>query len=141
MGKLTSRQWLLYAYLKKYCHEYKHLEEILEDKELKPLYPPANPDTPINNRTNRRQLTDDITALKNSDIVQVVIMSDSANGIKMATEEEYLQHLTKQKISLLTQLKTNYKQLEKARMNGQMRLVFNREKEVFESFVKEVANG
>ena len=138
MKKLTSRQWILYDYLKKHSHEYKHLEEILEDEEIKNLYPPAKADTPINNQTNRRQLTDDITALKNSDIVQVVIMSDTGNGIKMATEEEYLDHLSRKKISLLKQLKINYKQLAKARMNGQMRMVFNREKEVFESFVKEV---
>ena len=133
---LTSRQWCLYNYLKRHSHEYKHLEEILEDEDLKPLYPPTDPSVPKNNRTNRRQLTDDITALKKSDTVQVVIMSDSANGIKMATEEEYLAHLNKEKVSLLKQLVINYKQLEKASRNNQMRIVFGKEKEVIESLIK-----
>ena len=133
---LTSRCWMLYGYLKKHSDEYKKLEGILEDEELRPLYPLPRAGQDFNNRADRRQLTDDITALKKSDIVQVVIMSDSGKGIKMATEEEYAQHLNKKRMSLLEELKTNYHQLSKAKLNGQMRLVFNREKDIIESLLK-----
>lgn len=134
--KLTTRQWLLYAYLKDHKNEWKQLEEILCDRELRALYPLPRPTTEFNNRADRRQLTDDITALKNSDVIQVIILSNSKKGIKIASEEEYLEMLQKEKISCLKKLKQTYKQLEKASLNNQMRLVFGREKNVIESLFR-----
>lgn len=133
---LNSRQWCLYDYLKRHSNEYKHLEEILEDEELKFLYPQSDPSIPINNRANRRILSDDLTALKKSDIIQVVIMSDPGKGIKLATEEEYYEHLNKERISILKQLAVNYRQLEKAKLNNQTRLKLAYEKEIIESLLK-----
>lgn len=134
--KLTTRQWILYAYLKDHKNEWKQLKDILSDRGLRILYPSPKMTTEFNNRADRRQLTEDITALKNSDIIQVVILSNSQKGIKIASKEEYLELLQKEKMSCLKKLKQTYKQLEKASLNNQMRLVFGREKNVIESLFR-----
>lgn len=126
----------MYDYLKRHQDEYKKLEEILSDPEIRLLYPTPNPHTEFNNRTDRRQLTADITALKNSDIIQLYIMSDSGKGIKMATDDEYIEHFKREKVSVLKALKTIYHQLDKAKLDGQTRLALGKEKSIIESLIR-----
>lgn len=132
---LTTRQWELYKYLKQHSHEYKLRKEILED--LKDLYPERRENQEFNNTTARRELSRDLTALKKSDVIQTVIISSSAKGIKLASEKEYQQYLQKERIKHLKALKTTYKQMEKAKMDGQTRIVLNYEKDFIESLLKD----
>lgn len=132
---LTTRQWELYKYLKQHSHEYKLRKEILED--LKDLYPERRENQEFNNTTARRELSRDLTALKKSEVIQTVIISSPARGIKLATESEFVNYLEKNRISLLKALKVNYTQMVKAKLNGQKRIVLNYEKDIIESLLKD----
>ena len=96
-----------------------------------------NPKSTWNNQTARRNITEDILALKKSNVVQVIILS-TPKGSKIATESE-IAELEKRKISLLKSLKIVYSQLDKSKLDGQKRLVLNQEKEYIETFLKEEA--
>lgn len=135
MKNLTSRQWKLYNYLKEHSTEYKLRKEILDD--LAEHYPNAKETQEFNNTFGRRELSRDLTALKNSDVIQTVIISSSAKGIKLASEIEYQRYLEKRRISLLKSLKTNYKQMAKAKLNNQKRIVLKYEKDIIESLLQE----
>ena len=136
---LTTRQWEVYKLLK---DVYKmDQNRFLSNKEiykaLKEHYPKLKEDTYWNNQTARRNITDDILALKKSKVVQVIILS-TPRGSKIATESE-IAELEKRKISLLKSLKIVYSQLDKGKLDGQKRLVLNQEKEYIETFLKEEA--
>ena|SRR5690554_7413899 len=133
--KLNTRQWALYNYLKANSNKYKFNKEILFD--LREFYPEKPETQEFNNSTGRRVLTSDLTALKNSDVIQTVIISSTKKGIKIATEEEYRNYLENRKLSLLKSLKTTYKQMEKAKLNNQKRIVLKYEKDIIESLLKE----
>lgn len=132
---LNSRQWKLYEYLKKNSDRYVNREEILNDAVLRAYYPLSKNATQKNDRYDMRMLTADIQELKNDGTIQVVILSNKSKGIKIASEEEYFQSLLNEKISLLKRLSLNYKQMSKASLNNQQRVVLNHEKSVIESFI------
>jgi len=136
---LTSRQWDLYKLFKDAYkvdpNRYLSNREIY--KALREHYPALNPKSYWNNQTARRNITEDISALKKSKVVQVIILS-TPKGSKIANEIEVIE-LEKRKISLLKSLKTVYSQLDKTKLDGQKRLVLNQEKEYIETFLKEEA--
>lgn len=132
---LNTRQWKLYEYLKKNSDRYVNREEILNDAVLRAYYPLSKNTTQKNDRYDMRMLTADIQELKNDGTIQVVILSNKSKGIKIASEEEYYQSLLNEKISLLKRLSLNYKQMSKASLNNQQRVVLNHEKSVIESFI------
>lgn len=138
----TTRQWNLYAILKEAYNtnqtQYLKLKNVYEEMRYRyegelETYPYLKPNTSWNNQTARRQLTDDIEALKNSDIIQHIVISN-ASGVKLATADEVKDELEKEKNSLLKSLKRVYHQLDKASLDKQTRLVFNREKSIIDAF-------
>jgi hypothetical protein len=98
-------------------------------------YDQLNKNTAWNNQTARRKLTHDLEALKNSESYQHIVITN-ANGAKLANEED-IQALEREKISLLDSLKRVYFQLKKAQLNGQYKMPFNQEKDIIEVFRKE----
>jgi hypothetical protein len=98
-------------------------------------YDQLNKNTAWNNQKARRDLTRDIEALKNSESYQHIVISN-VNGVKLANEED-IQALEREKISLLESLKRVYFQLKKAQLNGQYKIPFNQEKDIIEVFRKE----
>ena len=129
---LTTRQYKLYKYLKEQ-DDYKHLKDIVEETGL---YGDL-PETDINNSAAIRTLKKDIQVLRESGVIQTVILSCTFKGVKIATKEEYEDYSARVWAAIKRRAKLQALQDKKAGLDGQMRLVFNQEKPVIEAF-KEV---
>ena len=79
----------------------------------------------------------DIRALKNSEVIQTVITTDTSKGVKLATKKEYAEYSKRRWKAIIKMIELQRHQDKKAGLDGQYRLVFNQEKSVIESFVKE----
>lgn len=130
--ELISRQWRLYDYLKEQ-DDYKHLKDIVEETGL---YGDL-PETDINNSTAIRTLKKDIRKLRESGVIQTVILSCTFKGVKIATKEEYEDYSARVWAAIKRRAKLQALQDKKAGLDGQYRLVFNQEKPIIEAF-KEV---
>ncbi len=130
--ELISRQWRLYDYLKEQ-DDYKHLKEIVEETGLYGELPEAD----INNSTAIRTLKKDIRKLRESGVIQTVILSCTFKGVKIATKEEYEDYSKRVWGAINRRAKLQALQDKKAGLDGQYRLVFNQEKPIIEAF-KEV---
>lgn len=136
-NELTSRQWRLHELLLSHSHigtlTNKDILEIMDSD-----YGYSNeivdyPDRPFLNLSSRRDLSDDLDAITRSATIQHVYV-----GGKYATsEKEARKYILKQKIAALSALKKNYIQEGKLRLNGQQRLVFNQERDYWESILKQ----
>lgn len=135
MSELTSRQWLLYGLLKS-KKDWVKQAKIQED--LPNEYPLIYEDIemPFHDTSARMNITNDIRAIKNSDVIQKIILSN-AKGVKIATADEFDEYFEKKSASLKRQFKLLYKQLKKAQMNEQTRIVFKSERDVIEAFINE----
>lgn len=127
--ELISRQWRLYDYLKAQT-DYKHLRDIVEETGLYGELP----GTDINNSAAIRMLKKDIRALKESGIIQTVILSCTFKGVKIATKEEYEDYSARVWAAIKRRAKLQALQDKKAGLDGQYRLVFNQEKPIIEAF-------
>ena len=126
---LNTRQWKLYGYLVNNKDSHKNIKEIIEDTGSYGAVQEIN----FNNSKGRRLLTSDIRMLKNSDLIQTIILSTN-DGIKIANKKEFEEHLAKEEISVLKRLKLIHKQKKKAGLNNQTRRVFGQEKPIIEVF-------
>ncbi len=130
---LTTRQWDLYQYLKSQT-DYKHIRDIMAESELYGEVPEMD----LNNSSGARNLKKDIRALKRSGVIQTVILSCSAKGIKLATKKEYKIYSERKWKAIKSVIKLQVTQDNKAGLDNQIRLVFGNEKPIIEAF-KEVA--
>jgi hypothetical protein len=126
---LTTRQYNLYKYLKEQ-DDFKHLSEIVVETDLYGDLPESN----INNSNAIRQLKKDIQALKKSGIIQTVILSCTFKGVKIASKEEYEDYSKRVWGAINRRAKLQALQDKKAGLDGQYRLVFNKEKPLVEAF-------
>lgn len=136
VSDLTTRQWKLYLFLLKNYQEdstkYISRKEIyweLRDYYIKPL---EHQDW--NNAAARRQITEDILALKESKRLHKIILSNAA-GVKIARKQEAKDNLKKEIASHLKSLNRIYKQIKKVGLDKQLRIAFNQEKDLIESFL------
>jgi hypothetical protein len=127
--ELISRQWRLYDYLKEQ-DDYKHLKDIVEETGL---YGDL-PETDINNSAAIRTLKKDIRKLRESGVIQTVIFSCTSRGVKIATKEEYEDYSKRVWAAINRRAKLQALQDKKAGLDGQYRLVFNKEKPMVEAF-------
>lgn len=127
--ELISRQWRLYDYLKAQT-DYKHLKDIVEETGLYGELP----ETDINNSAAIRGLKKDIRALRESGVIQTVILSCTFKGVKIATKEEYEDYSKRVWGAIKRRAKLQALQDKKAGLDGQYRLVFNQEKPIIEAF-------
>lgn len=127
--ELVSRQWRLYEYLKAQT-DYKHLKDIVEETGLYGELP----ETDINNSAAIRTLKKDIQALRESGVIQTVILSCTFKGVKIATKEEYEDYSARVWAAIKRRAKLQALQDKKAGLDGQYRLVFNQEKPIIEAF-------
>ena len=72
------------------------------------------------NSVARRRLTKDIQAINDSDFVDVIIISNTAKGIKIANEEEFKKHIKKEYAAVFRKLYRIRKKEQKGRKAGQM---------------------
>lgn len=128
MSELTSRQWKLYEFLKSQDDWVKqeHISSSLPD-----LY--GTDETPFHDTIARINITNDIRAIKNSDVIQKIVIS-SAKGVKIATQDDFGIYFDHKLKALKKQIKLLYKQLKKAQLNNQTRIVFNSERDFIEAF-------
>ena len=133
MSELTTRQWKLYEFLKSQEDWVKqeHISSSL------PEYSVTEKDTPFHDTMARINITNDIRAIKKSDIIQKIIIS-SPNGVKIANEDDFGIYFDRKLINLKSQMKLLYKQLKKAQLNNQTRIVYKSERDFIEAFKEEV---
>ena len=131
MSELTPRQWKLYEFLKS---QEDWVKQELISSSLPDLY--GTDETPFHDTMARMHITNDIRAIKNSDVIQKIVISN-AKGVKIANAEEFDEWFKRKAISLKKQMKLLYKQLKKAQLNNQTRIVYNSERDFIEAF-KEV---
>ena len=131
-SELTTRQWKLYEFLKSQEDWVKqeHISSSL------PEYSVTEKDTPFHDTMARINITNDIRAIKKSDIIQKIVIS-TTKGVKIATQDDFGIYFDRKLKALKKQMKLLYKQLKKAQLNNQTRVVYNSERDFIEAF-KEV---
>jgi hypothetical protein len=118
---LTPRQWKLYEFLKENDKEWITQVEIVNRLGI---YGKFNGDTRLfHDNGIRYDLTEDIRKINQSDIIQKIILS-SSKGIKVANEEEYRVWSLRKWKSIKSMIKRLAWKDDKAKLNGQMKLVF-----------------
>lgn len=88
---------------------------------------------------SERELRKSINRIRNCDTIQKVLLISSAKekGYKFFTSSSDVEYLVKERIKLLKMLKTYYKNITRLEKNGQYRIVFNKERNIIESVLKE----
>lgn len=129
-SKLTTRQWHLYNFLKLM---YENNPDAFVTKEGICHGLPQDYEIKENETRTCRSIEIDINALRNSDEIYKVIVSNH-DGYKIASEDEANDWLARVKVEALRKLKMYWKNLKYAESNNQMRLVFNKEKDTIEVF-------
>ena len=135
MSELTPRQWNLYNLIKTkkdWVKQAKLQSDLPNDYPL--VY--EDKDMPFHDTSARQSITKDVRAIKNSDVIQKIILSN-AKGVKIATADEFDEYFEKKSASLKRQFKLLYKQLKKAQMNDQTRITFGSERNYIEAFINE----
>lgn len=82
----------------------------------------------------RMLMTADIRAINDSSVIQKVIIS-SPKGIKLANKEEFDRYIRKEIMSAVRRLMRAKRKAEKGNRDGQMRLVFNSERDTVKAFI------
>lgn len=133
---LTPRQWKLYELLKENSHRW--LTQLQIQKYLSREYPYDEKEETFHDSTTRIMIMLDIKELNNSDVIQKIILSTS-HGNKIANEEEYKQWSRRKWISLKKQIARMAWKDKKAKLDGQMKLVFggSMERDYYEAFIKD----
>lgn len=84
-----------------------------------------------------RMINADIHEINENDTIQKIIISSTANGYRLATENEMVKYFEKRKIETLKKLKHLNKLMKKAGLNNQTRITFtDHERETIESLLK-----
>lgn len=128
MSELTPRQWKLYNFLKEQ-EDWVKQERI--SSSLPDMYGTSG--TPFHDTIARINITNDIRAIKKSDVIQKIVIS-STKGVKIATQDDFGIYFDHKLKALKKQIKLLYKQLKKAQLNNQTRIVFNSERDFIEAF-------
>ena len=89
-SELNARQWAVYNLLKNNPDRYMTQKEIVYA--LSNYYANTFTDELFHDSRARINLTFDIRAINDSDVVQKIIISDN-NGVKIASEKEFEQYI------------------------------------------------
>jgi hypothetical protein len=132
---LTPTQWRLYNYLKENTDRWVTQQEMYQY--LKGEYPNYDGNN-FHDSPARIMITSDIQKINESDVIQKIILS-SSKGVKIATADEYKDWSERKWKSIKQMIKRLAWKDHKARMNGQMKLVFGETmaRDYYETFVKE----
>lgn len=132
-SELTPRQWALYNFLKERGDEWTYQatcaaaipEYDYDGEEDFALFH----DSPV-----RMQMTVDIRAINDSSVIQKIIIS-SPKGIKLANSEEFDRYIRKEIMAAVRRLMRAKHKAEKGNRDGQMRVVFNSERDTIKAFI------
>lgn len=131
---LTPRQWALYNFLKERGDVWTTQLDIAYA--LKNHYDTSFTDDKFHDSRARLQITMDIRALNDSDVIQKIIIP-SSKGVKIATEDEWQKNIKRDYISVFKKLDRIRKKERKGQMDGQTRLVFKSERDTIEAYLRE----
>ena len=131
---LTPRQWALYNFLKERGDVWTTQIDIAYA--LKNHYDTSFTDDKFHDSRARLQITMDIRALNDSDVIQKIIIP-SSKGVKIATEDEWQKSIKRDYISVFKKLDRIRKKERKGQMDGQTRLVFKSERDTIEAYLRE----
>lgn len=133
---LTPKQWRLYDLLKDNTHRW--ITQLEIQQTLKEEYPDYDGQQNFHDSGARLWITNDVQKINESDVIQKIILS-SSQGIKIASAEEYRVWSQNKWKSLKQQISRLAWKDHKARLDGQMKLVFGEsmERDYYEAFVKE----
>lgn len=132
-NELNSRQWALYNYLKDRGDEW--TIQWLAAIDL-PEYDYDEYDNPykFHDSHARQLMTADIRAINDSTVIQKIIIS-SPKGIKLANSEEFDRYIRKEIMAAVRKLMRAKRKAAKGNLDGQMRLVFNTERDTVKAFI------
>ena len=131
---LTSRQFRLYDYLKAKGDQWTTQFQIVND--LRELYHYAEDDlVTFHDNPARKQLTNDIRAINESDYLPKPILS-GCKGVKIANEKEFDLFIGANINAVIRRLKRLKNMAKKGDKNGQFRLKLSEyQKDIHEAFV------
>lgn len=132
---LTPRQWALYNFLKERGDKWTTQLDIACS--LSEHYDTNFSKDNFHNSRARLQMTMDIRALNDSDVIQKIIMS-SSKGVKIANESEFDKYIGREINAAVRRLMRAKRKAEKGNRDGQMRLVLNKERDTIEAFLREL---
>lgn len=130
---LTPRQWRLYNFLKERGDVWTTQIDIAYA--LKDHYDVSFKNDRFHDSKARLQMTMDIRKINDNDVIQKIIIS-SPKGIKIANESEFDEYIYKELGGVLRRLSRVRRKAEKAKMNGQTRIVFKSERDTIEAFIQ-----
>lgn len=124
---MTKIQWLIYEYLK----EKSRVDEWTSQNEL------INYLSSKGYLIDKRSLRSHIQAIRQSDIIQKVILTSYSSGYKIMNDESQIEILERRKISILKSLKQYWRDINRLSLENQTKLTFgSKEREYIEALLK-----
>lgn len=137
-SELTPRQWALYRFLKEqgdqWTNQITAAVRIWEMSGGEHYGDMGIPFKAFHDSPARMQMTADIRAINDSDVIQKVIIS-SGKGIKIANQAEFERYIRKEIGAAIRKLLRAKRKAAKGKLDGQMRFVFNSERDTVKSFI------
>ena len=132
-SELTPRQWALYNLLKEKGDEWT-FQATLAAGIPEYNYDGEEDFALFHDSAARMQMTADIRAINDSNVIQKVIIS-SPKGIKLANSEEFDRYIRKEIMAAVRRLMRAKHKAAKGNRDGQMRIVFNSERDTVKAFI------
>lgn len=127
INQLNTIEWKIYNFLKE------RTENNLWTKQQEIIDYLGNQNIKCDKRTLRRYIQN----IRKSDLIQKIILTSYSKGYRLMSEENELKILTNRKIAILKSLKQYYKDINRLKLNNQMKLQFDtKEREFIESLLK-----
>lgn len=135
MSELNSRQWALYNYLKDMGDTWTTQYGVAMALSLVDgYYSDFDDEETFHDSPARMAMTADIRAINESDVIQKVIIS-SCKGVKLANEAEFDRYIRKEIMAAVRRLLRAKRKAQKGNRNGQMKFVFNSERDTVKAFI------
>lgn len=134
-SELTPRQWALYNYVKDMNDTWTTQYGVARALSmLDGYYTDFENAENFHNSLARMQMTADIRAINDSSVIQKVIIS-SPKGIKLANKDEFDRYIRKEIMAAVRRLMRAKRKAAKGSRDGQMRIVFNSERDTVKAFI------
>lgn len=137
--ELNARQWALYSLLRnnpdkrfKQYEIYKRLYHYYGDSTEDVSSPESFHDCAA-----RLLITSDIRKINDSSIIQKIIISN-AEGVKLASKEEFEKYINGQFAAIFRKLERTRKKARKGGLDGQMRFTYGGERDTVEAFTDDI---
>lgn len=133
MNVLNERQMELYKFLEKQGDSWTFQEQIAYA--LPHWYCPVTSGD-FHNTRERQLMTKDIQTINECPSIQKIILSNPHRGIKLATEAEWKECVTREYISVFKKLKRIRQKERKGKMHGQAYVVYDTEQDFINAFLE-----